>query len=284
MNIKSLLTRTGVGILYIALVLVALLDGEMLFASIFSIFLGIALYEYYRLIEDKDKPNHKSIIFNTAFGVGLFIIYCIYPRLLFVGALAFIYIVSTALRAILSKQNDSLQKGITNMFGQLYITAPFILLAEMSGLYNFYGRNFEQHILFIFIFIWINDTFAYLTGSMIGKRKLLEHVSPKKTIEGFIGGLTFTVLAGFLIGVVSQGSIGFHNQLYWIVFAFIVSVFGTLGDLFESLIKRTYNTKDSGKILPGHGGMLDRIDSLLFAIPAIYVYTKINYNILVWLL
>ena len=127
-------------------------------------------------------------------------------------------------------------------------------------------------MLAIFVFIWVNDTFAFLTGITLGKNKLLERISPKKTIEGFIGGIFFTVLAG----------VGFsflfveYNIYFWIGFALIVSLFATLGDLFESLIKRTYKVKDSGNLIPGHGGILDRIDSLLIVVPAIYVYLLIT--------
>ena len=128
----------------------------------------------------------------------------------------------------------------------------------------------------IFVFIWINDTFAFLTGVTLGKKKLLERISPKKTIEGFIGGFFFTVLAGVGFSLLFTD----YSLLFWIGFALIASLFGTLGDLFESLIKRTYNAKDSGQLIPGHGGILDRIDSLLFVIPAIYLYLLITNSVL----
>lgn len=248
-----------------------------MFPIIFSLFLATALYEYYRLIDNKENPNRRDMIFNIAAGMVIFLTYLFYRRFWLIALLVFIYLTVIAFKIIISKQHDSLQKGVLNAFGQLYITLPFLILTLLSAdLYGFIsGYNYQIYALFIFIFIWINDTFAYLTGSLIGKRKLLEHVSPKKTIEGFIGGLLFTTLAGFLMGSVNNDFFSdTKGPLFWIFFAIVVSVFGTLGDLFESLIKRTYNTKDSGRVMPGHGGILDRMDSLLIAIPAAYIFIK----------
>ena len=121
--------------------------------------------------------------------------------------------------------------------------------------------------LFMFVCIWLNDTGAYLVGCTIGKHRLFERISPKKSWEGFFGGMVFCIAAGAFAHLLIGGS-----QAIWIPFAIIVSVFATWGDLVESLIKRTAGVKDSGNIMPGHGGVLDRIDSLLFVAPAILAY------------
>lgn len=121
------------------------------------------------------------------------------------------------------------------------------------------------------MFIWVNDTAAYFFGSLLGKRKLIEHISPKKSVEGFIAGILFTIIASLIFARLYAE----YSIIFWIGFAAVIALFGTLGDLFESLIKRTSSVKDSGRFIPGHGGILDRIDSLLVAIPAIYLYLTI---------
>lgn len=123
-------------------------------------------------------------------------------------------------------------------------------------------------IIYILVMIWSNDSFAYLVGKNFGKRKLYESVSPKKTIEGFIGGVVFTVVAAVVISNYSD----LFSRIHWIILAVLVSTLGTLGDLIESRFKREAKIKDSGNIMPGHGGMMDRLDSLLFVAPFVYLY------------
>ena len=125
----------------------------------------------------------------------------------------------------------------------------------------------------MFIMIWCNDTFAYLVGKSFGKHKLLERVSPKKTIEGFIGGIVFTIIASIIISQFYT----FFNVTLWIISALIISIFGTLGDLVESKFKREAGVKDSGNIMPGHGGILDRLDSVIFVIPFLYIFYLIYF-------
>ena len=120
----------------------------------------------------------------------------------------------------------------------------------------------------LLILIWVNDSFAFFVGKNFGKRKLFVSVSPKKTQEGFIGGLLFSLLFAY---IVSRFNTNF-TTLNWLIIAVIISVIGTLGDLVESKFKRQANIKDSGTIMPGHGGMLDRLDSLFFAAPFVYLY------------
>ena len=120
----------------------------------------------------------------------------------------------------------------------------------------------------VLVMIWTNDSFAFFVGKNIGKRKLFVSVSPKKTQEGFIGGLLFTLLSAYIISKYNND----YTLMNWLTIGFIISVIGTLGDLVESKFKRQANIKDSGNIMPGHGGMLDRLDSILFAAPFIYLY------------
>ena len=151
---------------------------------------------------------------------------------------------------------------------------PFIIITKIP----FGTRGYNPKIIIgIFILIWTNDTFAYIVGKSIGKHKLFERISPKKTIEGFVGGIIFATIAGFLISkYYIEGSK--FNQYIWIGFAVIVGVFGTIGDLIESKFKRIAGVKDSGKIMPGHGGILDRLDSVIFVAPFIFLFYQIlNY-------
>ena len=133
----------------------------------------------------------------------------------------------------------------------------------------------------MFIIIWTNDTFAYIVGKSIGKNKLFERISPKKTIEGFIGGVVFAVFAGYLISkLYIRPNPGFSPKsiAIWTTIALLAGVFGTIGDLIESKFKRIAGVKDSGKIMPGHGGILDRLDSVIFVAPIIFLFYQIlNY-------
>jgi len=163
------------------------------------------------------------------------------------------------------EKRNSAQNIAYFAFAHLYITLPFVCLAYIYSMNPLYA-------LALFIFIWTNDTFAYLTGITIGKHKLWERISPKKTWEGFFGGLVFTIFAGIAFHHFTVDFFETHSLIKWIGLAIIVVVSGTFGDLFESAFKRKLNVKDSGTILPGHGGFLDRLDSILFAAPAVMVY------------
>jgi len=166
------------------------------------------------------------------------------------------------------KDNGTLEQKKSlwySVFAYFYIIVPLICLV---WIFEVEGRIY---VLALFAFVWVNDTFAYLVGSAIGKRKLFERISPKKTWEGFFGGLIFAVFAGFLFSHFTAD----NNLIKWLGLAVVVVIFGTMGDLFESYIKRNLNVKDSGTILPGHGGFLDRLDSILFASPVALIYLLI---------
>lgn len=120
--------------------------------------------------------------------------------------------------------------------------------------------------------IWCNDTFAYICGKLLGKHKLYEKISPKKTIEGFIGGIIFTQIAAFILYKFTHTN---TPLLFWLLVGFCISVLGTIGDLIESKYKRQADVKDSGNIMPGHGGILDRLDSILFVAPFLFLIYKI---------
>jgi phosphatidate cytidylyltransferase len=153
------------------------------------------------------------------------------------------------------------------VFGIIYVVGPFYLTIDM----NLRDDSYMPSVVAMFLLIWTNDTFAYLSGRLFGKTKLFERISPKKTWEGTIGGIVMTILLGFIIGTyINQG-----ETMFWIISAIIIAPCAIFGDLLESLFKRSLGIKDSGTILPGHGGILDRFDAALFSIPFFYCWTMI---------
>jgi phosphatidate cytidylyltransferase len=153
-----------------------------------------------------------------------------------------------------------------------YLIIPIIIFTKIPFINNQY---LPEIIISILVIIWCNDTFAYLVGITMGKNKLFERISPKKTVEGFVGGVVFAVVAGILLA-----HFYLHQDLIkWIIIAMIVSAFGTLGDLIESKFKRLAGVKDSGHIMPGHGGFLDRLDSIIFVAPFVYLFYQIIYYV-----
>ncbi len=169
------------------------------------------------------------------------------------------------------------KKYITVVF---YIISGFVFLTliPMIG-----GVFVPELIVAVFILVWSNDTFAFLIGKNFGKHKLLERISPKKTIEGFVGGMLGALLAGFIIFKLLENYRPMDALKYplwvWIVMAIIISVFGTIGDLIQSKFKRQAGVKDSGIIMPGHGGLYDRLDSIIYATPFVYAFLLIVDNV-----
>ena len=156
-------------------------------------------------------------------------------------------------------------------FALVLIASAFGLLSSVSVVLGYYEFMIP---LGIFIFIWVNDTGAYLMGKNFGKTKLIPNVSPGKTVEGFVGGVASTLTAAFLIADLNPDVLESKD---WMIFALIVAVFSNFGDFSESMLKRQYGVKDSGKVLPGHGGVLDRFDGILLAAPMLFFYLLLRY-------
>lgn len=275
LNWRNIITRGVAGVVYICILLFGILYNQYSFVIVFGVILIFALDEFFKLIEQK-TPHMISKLFNILSGVIIFLSAYLFleeKSILALPISALVYLLFLFASSIIIKRSDIFNTIIYSAFGQLYITLPFCLLLLISYEYKMANTlYYYAFVLAIFVFIWINDTFAFIIGITLGKYKLLERISPKKTIEGFLGGVFFTVLAGVGFSLIYTE----YNIYFWTGFAMIVSLFATLGDLFESLIKRTYKIKDSGTLIPGHGGILDRIDSLLIVVPAIYVYLLIT--------
>ncbi len=266
------LKRALSGAVYVILLIGSIYYSYDSFYALFGIFLAIAAFEFSKLV-------HLNKWIAIIPSIALYVLSYKLPFSLVTDSLltGFTIGVSILLVYNLFSKNNTLDFfGILKyvlLFG--YIIFPFIIITKVpigaKGLYN------PKILISIFILIWSNDTFAYLVGKNFGKHKLLPSISPKKTIEGFIGGLLFSVLAGFLLAKYYI-RIKESNLYIWLIIAAIVSIFSTLGDLIESKFKRTANVKDSGNIMPGHGGILDRLDSIIFVIPFIYLfYLILNY-------
>lgn len=272
---KNLITRTLTGIIFVLVLAGAICFHPLLYGILFGIIIFLTLKEYYGLVRTYAPIRRASWLYSLG-GVYLFAATFCYlgnyadariflPYLLFI-----IYILVSELYR---KAADPVQIWAFAFLGQIFCALPFALMNFVVFTKTPDGyRAYEPLLLLaLFIFIWINDTGAFLTGSLLGKHKLFERISPKKSWEGFYGGLVFA-LAASLAFYYFVPDIEWYK---WIGFAAIVVLFGTWGDLSESLLKRTLHVKDSGTLLPGHGGMLDRFDSVLVATPATLIYIEL---------
>jgi phosphatidate cytidylyltransferase len=271
--VKELTKRTLSGTLFVIL-LITCIQHKFAFIVLFYVFGIVCLTEFNRLI--KQKSSISYLIFSVVFlSFALCELLLNNPRIVNQTSQIFhvlsIFVTLFLIRDLFSPKE--LPNLISNQLinTTFYISSGFVFLILIA--FNFGDYN-PQIILGIFILIWTNDSFAYLIGKRYGKQKLFESISPKKTVEGFLGGVFFSAISSYFIALIAP-SLSFSN---WLIISVLVSIFGTLGDLVESKYKRQALVKDSGKIMPGHGGMLDRLDSAIFAAPFIYLFLRIlNY-------
>lgn len=275
------LKRAISGSVYVILLLFCIYCSAFTYLILFCFFLIVAVFEFSSLLKIK-KILPIGLAFLTFFGYC----YTLLANLTISKTYETIFLLITlyvSIRAIFFLFNDlKTELTIFNKVDFLigYIIFPFLILAKIPFSDN--NKYDPKIITGIFIIIWTNDTFAYIVGKSIGKNKLLERISPKKTIEGFIGGVAFAIIAGLLISkYFVQPTENFTNKsaLIWMTTALLIGVFGTIGDLIESKFKRIAGVKDSGKIMPGHGGILDRLDSVIFVAPFIYLFYQIIYYV-----
>lgn len=256
--------RSLSGIVYILLLIGATLYSDWTFQLLFLFFLITGVYEFSRLY----KISFKAAIIATAFSLVLFYFIHINSKLsllLLIGLPFSVYLIADLFKNKLEIKRASYTKIL---FLSGYVLLPFLILLQLPFLTDSYNPYI---IIGIFILIWVNDTFAYICGRAFGKHKLYEKISPKKTIEGFIGGFIASVCAACILSICFQ----YFTLTTGIMSALILSLFGTIGDLVESKFKRQAQVKDSGNIMPGHGGILDRLDSVLFAAPFIFLMYQI---------
>lgn len=267
---SQLVIRSISGAFYAGLIITGILIDENgpLFLALFFAALGIN--EWAAITKEKpSKFGNLLMVSCILSGLLLFSgVITDYSIVLALWAISLLSLIGFLLISSLSTNAQGFPLISHMVLGLVYIGFPLYFLSKIG----IYKAEFHSILpLSIFVMLWCSDSFAYLGGSIFGKRKLLEHISPKKTWEGFMGGLIFTLIAAYLFST----QFILLDLFEWLGLAFIVVIFGTLGDLFESATKRHFEKKDSGNLIPGHGGILDRIDSLLFSFPIAYLYLKI---------
>jgi len=287
------LKRLISGVVYITLLLFSILYSTESFILLFGIFLVIATFEFCNLVKinkiiplslvslsytaisllsyyKTETDNYLSNLREQPIQLGIDI------DQLNLGLLAICLLIFIKCLIFLFDNKEQIVSPVWKYLYLVgYILLPFIFIVKISFGINDYNPKI---IIGLFILIWTNDTFAYLVGKSIGKHKLYERISPKKTIEGFLGGVAFAIFAGYLISklyIKPNPNFSDTSILIWTMIALIVGVFGTIGDLIESKFKRIAEVKDSGKIMPGHGGILDRLDSVIFVAPIVYLFYQI---------
>lgn len=289
---KKFLIRTGSAAVFVTVLLSCILWNYYSFSALFFVVSLWGLHEFYKLMTMTGAKPHKILgysiavllymhvslgnIFIDIFAEKLFGMMWLlkFKDLGFFLALGLIFVAFIA--ELFRNKPNPFQNISATLAGIIYTCLPFYFLNKISlfpfnsfGGYDPGADSYNYKIILgILLLIWSNDTFAYLVGSFLGKNKMFERISPGKTWEGTIGGGILTIAASFLICEL----LGTFELTDWIVIAVIVVIFGTLGDLVESMLKRSVGIKDSGQIMPGHGGILDRFDSLIMVAPFVFLY------------
>jgi len=263
--------RTLSGTVFVLLLVGSIIWNQYSFGILFAIITAFTIYEFHKLTNGQENICVNPVLAVIG-GIILFINSFLYAYEIFSEKIFLIYgifIILAFIAELYRQKSQPIHNWAYLLLGQIFIALPFALL---NFIYFHLDNDCQKYILLaVFVIIWVNDTGAYLTGITIGKRRLFERISPKKSWEGFFGGAIFALLPAYIFSLfISELSL-----LEWIIFAQIIVVFGTFGDLIESLLKRTLNVKDSGNIIPGHGGLLDRFDSMLLAVPAIFIYLEL---------
>lgn len=274
----NILVRALSGLVYVALVVAPLYLGVNAFVLLFATFSALCVWEFGSLL-NKHAGSHTNRFINTVAGVYLFLAFFAYTTG-FATAVIFVPYLATLLYLLVSElylQHPNPLKNWAYAFAaQIYVALPFALLPILAIQTGEDGRPYFDYVLplSIFVFLWLSDSGAYLFGTALSRfvpYKLFPRISPNKSWIGTIGGTLTAIGAGACISTLGH-SLGLWQ---WMGLATVVAIFGTWGDLVESLLKRQLSVKDSGHIMPGHGGALDRFDSFLLAVPAslIYIYT-----------
>ncbi len=266
---KNFLIRTLSGFIYVILTLGAIAAGPLYFGILMFVFLILGLSELERIIKAEGFHIIRWIFYLPAILVYLIIFYWSINKevYLFIGLLGLLHILFIYQLFSSGKVPVFSKVGIL-ILPVIYLALPLSLLGYTYYLPAGMSQTTVEVVAGFFIIIWLNDTFAYLTGRLFGKNKMFESVSPNKTWEGSIGGLLFGLGGAWLMSLFSIDL----NAVQWMGLALITIIFGTFGDLFESLLKRKAGFKDSGNIIPGHGGILDRLDSILLSAPFVFLY------------
>jgi phosphatidate cytidylyltransferase len=264
---SNLLLRAITGVIFVAMIILSIAFSVPATIVVFTMFFILGTVEYFKLFKENK-------VIQLKWGAPTFVAILIYGLLVadlilglndkVIGAIIVPVVLLLMLTELWRKKTNPLVNLGIQLFGFLYLLIPFYLLINM----RISSESSVFLLIGMFTLIWSNDTFAYLSGRMLGKTKLFERISPKKTWEGTIGGIVITVIISYFIGILDHS----NGVLFWVISALIIVPGAIFGDLLESLFKRSLNIKDSGTILPGHGGILDRFDAALFTIPFFYCW------------
>lgn len=271
---NNFIQRAVTGVLFVIVLVGCILYSPLSFGMLFTIINALSVHEFAQLVSKSSEVSINKTI-TALGGAYLFLALMSFCTQQSVGARVFLPYLGLLLYMMITelylKKKNPTGNWAYSMLSQLYVALPFALLNVLAFQNSPETSSVTYNPILplsIFVFIWLSDTGAYCVGSLIGKHRLFERISPKKSWEGSIGGGIFSIAS----------SLGFAHFFpfmpgwQWVGLAIVVVIFGTWGDLTESLMKRQLGIKDSGNILPGHGGMLDRFDSALMAIPAAVVY------------
>lgn len=280
-KLTNMTVRAFTGVLFVT-IMVTCFFQPVAMVFLFALITCLSLWEYSGLVNNIEDVTINRFI-STVAGVYLFLaISAVNSGFVQTNAVFMPYLLTIIylfVSELYTKNKNAIHDLSYTMLGQMYVALPLSIINVLAFRTATDGNIHFYYLLplSVFIFLWTNDTGAYCVGSLFGKHKLFPRISPAKSWEGSIGGGVLVLVAAFLVSLLDQnhGNLSGLNTLQWLGLGLVVTVFGTWGDLVESLIKRTLGIKDSGTILPGHGGMLDRFDSSLLAIPAsaVYIYT-----------
>ncbi|GAB4144384.1 MAG: phosphatidate cytidylyltransferase [Bacteroidia bacterium] len=275
---KNLIQRLITGSIFVTVLVGGIIWNQWSYGILFLFIITAGLLEFYRLSEKAGATPQKilGLTAGIAFFAGTFGIYATSKNLLILIVLSFLLLFVSFITELYRQSKHPFQNIAFTVLGILYVAVPFSLwnftLFELPepplGEWRYKGNI----LLGFFIILWTSDSLQYVCGRLFGRHKLFERISPKKTWEGFIGGALFTMLAAWFAGQYFTEL----RPVQWMIIAGIVAVAGTLGDLVESMFKRSIDIKDSGNILPGHGGILDRFDAVLISSPFVISYILLS--------
>lgn len=281
---KSVITRTITGIFFIAFVVWAIMYNPISLWALLALITGVSLYEFYKILF-KGEFTTLQYLMHISAGIYLTTILWLEATMVMEAsdsravtyAPYLLYVMIVFITELYAKHEEPFTYAAKSLTGHLYIALPVGLLSFIAfGGLSILSIYMPIMLLALLVIIWVYDTGAFVTGMTFGKHRLFERISPKKSWEGFWGGVAFALLAAWGIYAILENYGLNQMELYkWLGFALVVVVSATMGDLTESLLKRTYGVKDSGRILPGHGGMMDRFDSVFMAAPAAYIYLSL---------
>lgn len=264
---NNLVLRAISGAAFVAVMVASILMSSYYFGVVFFLITVLSLHEFYKLTEKCESVEVDK--WMSIFGGALLFIISFFVSFFHVSyALFSVYFLCVActfaFELFRAKKNPIMNLGVT-VLGHVYVSIPFCLFCLIEGT----SEKSNMLLLAFFVMIWASDTGAYLVGRFFGKHKMFERISPKKTWEGFCGGLSFSIISGLVFYY--SGCLPTLHVGFWLAMSVFVFVFGVLGDLVESMMKRSLGVKDSGNIIPGHGGLLDRFDSALLSAPVLFV-------------